>query len=414
MTPFMITAALLTALALLFILPPLLRRESPARAGLARADVNLAVLRDQLRELDVDLERGAIDADGHQVARGELERRVAEDVQPVAAAPATPDQRWTAAALALTVTTLAVSLYLLVGTPAGLDPILTKPQDPGHALTEEQIAGMVGTLAARLKAKPDDAEGWSMLARSYNALSRFPESVEAYTHLVKLIPNDADVLADYADTLAMASNKSLQGEPERLVSQALAIDPRNVKALALAGSAAFERRDYRQAVVQWQKVMGLVPADSDMARSSAAGISEAQSLAGDPLAAPAAQAAPAAPAAAAPTASQVAGSVELDPALRARVGDGDSVFIFARAVNGPRFPLAVLRKQVRDLPLRFVLDDSMSMVAGANLSSAKLVVVGARISKSGSATPAAGDFEGLSAQVRPGATGLKIVIGTSH
>lgn len=341
---------------------------------------------------------------------------MAEDVQPAPLAGAAFDKRGSAGALALAVPTIAVSLYLLLGAPAGLDPALVKPQDPAHALTEEQIAGMVGGLAERLKGKPEDIEGWSMLARSYNALGRFAESSDAYARLVKLVPDDADLLADYADTLAMARNKSLQGEPEQLVARALAIDPKQVKALALSGSAAFERRDYRAAIAQWRKLMLVVPADSDMARSTASGISEAQGLAGDPpdVAAPVAAAAAPVAAGAAPVAAangaQVAGSVELDPSLRAKVAATDTVFIFARAVNGPRFPLAALRKQVKDLPLRFVLDDSMSMMPDVKLSGFPMVVVGARISKNGSATPAAGDFEGLTAAVRPGTAGLKIVI----
>lgn len=418
MTAFVIGATLLTALALLFILPTLLRKQAVVDPHAPSAEVNLAVLRDQLRELDADSARGLIDAQGYAGARAELERRVAEDVQPAPPAGAAFDKRWSAGALALAVPTIAVSLYLLLGTPGGLDPALVKPQDPAHALTEEQIAGMVGSLAERLKGKPEDIEGWSMLARSYNALGRFAESADAYARLVKLVPDDADMLADYADTLAMARNKSLQGEPEQLVARALAIDPKQEKALALSGSAAFERRDYRAAIAQWRKLMLVVPADSDMARSTASGISEAQALAGDPPAAAAPVAAAAAPvAAAAPAAAngaQVAGLVELDPSLRARVAATDTVFIFARAVNGPRFPLAALRKQVKDLPLRFVLDDSMSMMPDVKLSGFPMVVVGARISKNGSATPAAGDFEGLTAAVPPGTGGLKIVIAAPH
>jgi cytochrome c-type biogenesis protein CcmH len=447
MSAFVIFATLLTALALLFILPPLLRRPAMAAAHAGRAEVNLAVLRDQMRELDADLERGLIDAEGHRVARTELERRVAEDVQPgapvaaMAAAIATAPPRWNALALGLGVAlpVLAVSLYLWLGNPAGIDPAVAKAQDPAHPLTEVQIAGMVSGLAQRLKSNPDDAEGWSMLARSYSAMNRFEEAAQAYSHLVKLIPNDADMLADYADTLAMARGKSLAGEPEQLVARALAADPRNIKALALAGSAAFERRDYHGAIDQWTKVMGLVPADSDMARNMASGIREAQSMTGEspaggaqplpnagtqPAQAVALPNAPAATVAAEANAgngvtsaaggAEVAGTVTLDPALKGKVADSDTVFIFARAANGPRFPLAVLRKQVKDLPVRFVLDDSMSMVPNAKLSNFPAVVVGARISKTGNATGGPGDLEGMTEPVKPRTSGLKIVVNTQR
>jgi cytochrome c-type biogenesis protein CcmH len=408
MTAFLIAAALLSLLALLFILPPLLRQPAPVRRDARRDELNLQVLRHQLHELDADLSRGIIDARAYGEARQDLERRVAEEVQPAADAPARGRRRWPGVVLALAVPGLAAALYFRLGAPAALDPANTNPaqaQGQAHELTEAQIVAMVESLARRLQDKPEDIEGWSMLARSSNALGRYAQAADAYAHLVKLVtPDDAALLADYADTLAMAQNRSLQGEPERLVVRALAADPANVKALALAGSAAFERRAYREALAHWKKVLALVPADSDMARATSNSISEAEQLDGGASTAPAAQAAPAA------SAGRVSGTVELDPALRAKVGANDTVFIYARAAQGPRFPLAVLRKQVKDLPVRFELDDSMSMVPEAKLSGFPQVVVGARISKQGSATPAPGDFEGSLGPVGVGAQELRIVI----
>ena len=423
MTVFFIAAALLLAVALLFVLPTLLRQAAVVNPHALRAEVNLTVLRDQMRELDADLAAGTINATAHASAREELERRVAEDVQPgVASVDATTTgKRWTAAGVGLSVPLVAISLYLVLGSPAALDPAQTTaaaPQDKPHEITEEQILSMVAALAQRLQNEPGNAEGWTMLARSYNAMGRYGEAADAYARLVKLVPGDAALLADYADTLAMSSNRSLQGDPEKLIAQALTADPKNVKALALSGSAAFERRDFTRAAAQWQKVLLLVPPESEMARSTQNSISQAQAQVGGPAAAPAAVApvAPSAPmtAVAAPAGAEVAGTVELDAALRSKVADTDTVFIFARAAQGPRFPLAVLRKQVKDLPTSFVLDDSMSMMPDAKLSSFPLVVVGARISKSGSATPSAGDLEGLTEPVRPGAKGLKIRINSQR
>ena len=421
MTVFLIAAALLLAGALFFVLPTLLRKAAVVKPHALRAEVNLTVLRDQLRELDADLAAGTIDAPSYESSRQELQRRVAEDVQPgVASTGVTADKRWTAMGVGLSVPLVAVSLYLLLGSPAGLDPTkVTAPQDQVHAVTEEQIAGMIAALAQRLQKEPDNAEGWSMLARSYNAVGRFGDAAEAYGRLVKLVPGDAGLLADYADTLAMSLNKSLQGEPEKLIARALVADPKNIKALALSGSAAFERRDYQGAVSQWKKILLLVPPESDIARSTISSIGQAQGLVGQPATAQAAPVA-VATAASAPTAvaagvgTAVAGTVELDAALRSKVAATDTVFIFARAAQGPRFPLAVLRKQVKDLPVSFVLDDSMSMVPDAKLSGFPMVVVGARISKSGSATPSAGDFEGVTEPVRPGAKGLKIRISSQR
>ena len=420
MTVFLIVAALLTAGALLFILPTLLRKEAVVHRHALRDEVNLTVLRDQLRELDADLVAGIIDAPGYEKAKQELHRRVAEDVQPgVASAAATSDKRWTAVVAALAIPVAAASLYLLLGSPTGLDPLqVAAPKNEAHEVTEDQIAGMIGVLEQRLNDKPDDVEGWAMLARSNYAVGRFAESAAAYARLVQLVPDDAALLSDYADTLGMSQNKSLQGEPEKLIARALVADPKNIKALHLSGSAAFERRDYQGAVTQWKKLLLLVPPESDNARSIMGSIDEAQGLL---TGAPATAQAPVAAAATASTAmastaaaATVAGTVELDPALRSKVADTDAVFIFARAAEGSHSLLAVMRKQVKDLPASFVLDDSMSMVPDAKLSNFPLVVVSARISKSGSATPSPGDFEGMTEPVRPGTKGLKIRINTQR
>jgi len=408
MTVFLIGAALLVAVTLAFILPPLLRKEQTVD-HVQRDQLNLAVLRDQLRELDADLAAGTIDQAAYENARHELERRVAEEVQPQAEPlAAAGGKRWPAIAIGIAIPVLAAGLYTLIGSPAAFDPTqqAAAQQENAHEITPEQIEGMVASLAQRLQNEPDNAEGWSMLARSYSALGRYPQAADAYAKLTKLVPNDAALLADYADTLAMAQNRSLQGEPEKIITRAVQVDPKNLKALALWGSAAFERKDYANAVTRWQQILPLVPADSDAARSTSNSIAEAQSMMGNsPLAAQ-----KPVPATSVAGGAQVAGVVELDPALRAQVADTDTVFIFARAAQGPRFPLAVLRKQVKDLPVKFVLDDSMSMMPEARLSTVPMVVVGARISKSGSATPAAGDLEGLTEPVAPGATNLKIKI----
>ena len=329
MTVFLIVAALLTAGALLFILPTLLRKEAVVHRHALRDEVNLTVLRDQLRELDADLAAGTIDAPGYEKAKQELHRRVAEDVQPgVASAAATSDKRWTAVVIGLAVPVLAASLYFLLGSPTGLDPVQVAPTDQAHEVTEDQIASMVGGLAQRLKDKPDDVEGWAVLARTYYSLGRFGEAADAYASLVKLVPDDAALLADYADTLGMSQNKSLQGEPEKLIARALVADPKNIKALHLSGSAAFERRDYQGAVTQWKKLLLLLPPDSDNARSIMGSIGEAQGLL---TGAPATAQAPVAAAATTSTAmastaaaATVAGTVELDPALRSTFLSGES------------------------------------------------------------------------------------------
>ena len=276
---------------------------------------------------------------------------------------------------------------------------------------------MVDRLADRLKSHPDDFEGWVMLARSYVAMDKHPQAIQAFAQAQRLHPDDANLLADYADALAMVNNHSLEGEPSRMVDRALQLDAKNTKALALAGTAAFERKDYAGAVRFWETLVQVEPADGPFASQVQGGIAEARKLAGmAPAASPAAAASapPADAVAAAPAAAsgpgRVAGTVTLAPALRTRAGPDDTVFVFARAADGPRMPLAILRKQVRDLPLTFTLDDSMAMSPSATLSGAGRVVVGARVSKSGNAMPQAGDLQGLSTAVPVGASGLAVTI----
>ncbi len=425
MTVFLIIAALLMAGAMMFVLPSLLSKGNGDNQHVLRDEINLSVLRDQMRELDADLAAGTINAVGHESAKLELERRVAEDVQPkVAIAELIPSKPWTAIAVGLAIPAMTISLYFYLGNPDAFKSAqVAGAQEPAAAVTAEQIASMVSGLEQKLKVKPDDPDGWYMLARSFHALKKYPESADAYAKLVKLVPNDADLLVNYADALAMAQNQSLLGEPEKVIAKALVIDPKNLKALALAGTAAFDKRDFQTAIMQWKKLLSLVPAESEAAQAATSGISEAQRLAAAGAAngsLPSSMPTQIAPieAASIPAIAKVEtavkGTVELDAALRAKVADTDTVFIFARAAEGPKFPLAVIRKQVKDLPMSFVLDDSMSMMPNAKLSNFPLVVIGARISKSGNATPSAGDFEGMLEAVKPGATGLNIRINTER
>jgi cytochrome c-type biogenesis protein CcmH len=189
-----------------------------------------------------------------------------------AAGPASKRERdWSAIAVGLLLPTAAVALYAALGTPQAL----LAPRAIGPA----QIEAMVNRLAARLKAEPDDADGWRMLAHSYETLRRFDAAVEAYRHLIALEPNNPNELTDAAVALGMTLNQDLSGEPERLIDRALAINPNHVQALALKGSAAYERGDYAQAILPWKKILAMVSQDSEMARSIAASVAKAEALA---------------------------------------------------------------------------------------------------------------------------------------
>ena len=317
---------------------------------------------------------------------------------------------------------LAIAGYAWKGSP-GLKPVTAAAAaapDAEEQAARLQIEAMVDKLAQRLKDKPDDATGWLMLGRSYTVLGRIDDALPAYAKSVALRGDDATALADYADALATKNGGQATPESDALVARALAAQPRHLKALALAGTSAFERADYAGAVRQWEKMAQVLPPDSPDAPRLQASLAEARKrggIAAPPAMASASATAPAtANAATATTAAadtSVSGTVTLAPALAAKASPTDTVFIFARAAQGPRMPLAVLRAQVKDLPISYKLDDSMAMAPTAKLSGAAQVIVGARISKSGNAIPQPGDLAGEAAPVAPGARGVAITISSA-
>ncbi len=284
-----------------------------------------------------------------------------------------------------------------------------------HATNADQIAAMTDKLVARLKEQPDDVEGWAMLARTYDVLQRHGDAVKAYEKAISLRKDDPALLADYADSLAVNNGGSLEGEPMKQLDKALKLDPKNLKALALVGTYAFNTKDYANAAKVWEKLVQVGPPDNVFVKQIVPGLVEARKLAGlppmpeplnadlKPLQSPAATGA-------VTSGAKVSGTVKLAPALAKQAGPDDTVFIFARPAEGSRMPLAIMRRQVKDLPLQFTLDDSMAMSPSTALSSAKKVIIGARISKSGNAMPQAGDLQGLSGVVSVGSSDVRIEI----
>ncbi len=266
---------------------------------------------------------------------------------------------------------------------------------------------MIKALSARLEQNPNDGKGWAMLARSYAVMGRYNEALPAYEKAANLIQNDPVLLVDYADVLAAVNGKNLQGKPLELIQSALIIDPTNIKGLNLIGTAAFQAGDYTHAVGYWEKLLQLLPPDSPIANQINISIANArtqetgkrlQSLPAQGKAQPATGGA------------QISGVVRLSPALAGKVSPTDTVFVFAKAVSGPPMPIAVIRAQVKDLPQKFILNDSMAMMPTMKLSNFQEVVIGAKISKSGNATPQSGDLRGEVASVKVGTNNVQLVI----
>src|SRR5438105_14370500 len=365
---------------------------SAASARPSRREANMAIYRDELRSLDADLAAGTLAREDYERSRLELEARLLEDVAAEEPAATRPAGQRAALAVGVALPVVALAVYFAAGNPGALAP---HPAMPDAA----QIEAMLTRLAAKLEENPGDVEGWKLLGRSYTVLGRYPQAVAAYAKAAERAPRDAQLLADFADALAMARGR-LAGEPERLIARALEIEPANLKALALAGSVAFERQDYARAADTWSRMLPLVPRDSEEARTITENVAEAKKLAGIGASSP--HAASAHPG--------VRGTVRLAPALRKQVKPDDTVFVFARAADGPAMPLAVLRARAGDLPLQFALNDSMAMAQGMSVSAHARVVVTARVSKSGSAKPAPGDLQGASGPVANDASGVAVTI----
>ena len=426
MTPFWSLVAGMVAIALLFILPPLLRS---ARTGgsISQDELNTEVFRTQLDELQADLNSGKLDKDTYYLAKRDLEKEFLHDLRAddtKNGETVTRSGRWAAILVLVTIPLMAVLLYQQLGA-SKLIPVLQAQSAQGTqtAGTSQQggtrdgskmppIEMMVDGLAARLQQQPDDLEGWVILARSYVSIKRFDEAMDAYAQAVRLDGDNPQILVDYAEAMGMANGNQLTGRPAEVLATALELDPRQPKALWLTGFVHYQNQDYEGALRYWQQLSGILPADSKDAATVAQSIQiEQEKLGQSPETATTGQAMTTAPATTTPTArasssgatKQVSVQVQLDPALQGQTRPDETVFIFARATQGPRMPLAIVRKQVSDLPLTVTLDDSMAMTPAMVLSNFDAVTVGARVSRAGTAMAQSGDLQGTVSPVIPGA-----------
>jgi cytochrome c-type biogenesis protein CcmH len=314
-------------------------------------------------------------------------------------------------------------LYTMLGNPAAVNPnsvpVARNPHGEGSA-DDPKIVAMIETLAEKMKANPDDPNGWVLLGRSYLKLGRYDDSAAAFAEAAKRMPGVAALLADQAEAISMAQGKSLAGRPSELLKRALALGPNDPKTVAMSGAAAAERKDFDGAIKLYTHLKSLVQPGSEDAQQIDQAIAELGAMkngkaAPSVAAASAATPVPAAPAAAAAAPSgaaggNVSGRVEIDPKLGAKMAPGDKLFIYARNAEGSRMPLAILQASAGDLPKTFTLTDAMAMTPAQTISMAKSVVVEARVSKSGNAMAQSGDLRGSSAPLSPGATNVRIVI----
>ncbi len=415
---FWLIASSMTLLILGLLLWPLLKRTV---AVTGEQEKTLAIFRQQFAELGQDRANGVLTDELYEQARRELERRLLEETGTTETtptrAPREVSSRPVAIALAIIVPAVSGLLYWELGNPLAMtQPTAASLSAQGGPEGASPFSDGLGPLIERLKQKmqqnPNDGEGWALLARSYMGMGRYAEAALAYENATKLIPDDAQLFADYADAMGVLHGRKLEGKPEALIQQALKIDPRNVKALMLEGTVAFNRKNFARAAKDWEQARANLPADVDpeMTQQLTAAIEEARSQLGGGQSMMSALTEPAAPAQPTGQPRVIKGTVAMAPSLAGKGSPTDTLFVFAREMNGPPMPVSIVRATRKDLPFTFQLDDSTSPMPSRKLSSAGPVVIVARLSKSGQAMPQSGDLEGTSQPVQSGGEGIAVVI----
>ena len=404
--PLWASALALLLLVLGGLLWPLLRESAqPANEPDARERLR-RLYRQQRQELEREHQSQSISASDYAQAVEELERRLLADMDAAAQAPtASLTGAWRrnipAALLSLILPLGAVVLYLQVGDPRAAATVALGSPDT-HANTGVDVEAMVGRLEERLKQKPDDLEGWIVLARSREVLEEFDAASAAYQRAIELgkqqqLPAafQARLYADMADALASARGGALDKPVQEVLKAALKLDPDQPKALALAGMAALRDGDRAAARRHWQRLLGLLEPDSDMALRVQNDLARIDGNTQAPT----------------KQVAGLAGTVRLDPALQDRVQPGDTVFIVARAAETGRMPVAVLKLKASQLPAKFTLDDSNAMSPDMPLSRFDELSVEARISRSGTAQRQPGQPVSLPLTARRGSASLSLLIG---
>lgn len=416
MTTFWIICAVLLVIAVLFVVLPLWRSTVKDNHVLRDA-ANLEIFRDQIAEMDADLRNGLLTPELYEQGKRELQSRLLEEVKTTdgaAVALVSNPHKALAIALAVLLPLTAVGLYWKLGNQNAFLPQSGQAATGGLGTVHSEAA--LKELEGKVAQNPQDTDSLGTLARSYVELERYADAANVYGKLTKLVTQDAQLWADFADALAMANGQNLSGRPTLLINTALVFDPNNPKALALGGSAAMGRGDYSAAIQYWEHLLKLIQPDSEDAKMITDGIQQArgfmaqakggtmpgQSMAGQPVGGEKKFVATGQ--------ERITGTVTLSDAMKANASPNDTLFVLARAVEGPPMPLAVIRKQVKDLPLQFTLDDSMAMSPQMKLSNFDKVVLIARIAKSGDPMPHPGDMQGMSATTKPGSNGVKLSI----
>lgn len=391
MTSFLIPAALLLILVLVLLLRPLFFPEK--ESATSRRQMNAAIYREELDRLEADRLAGRVDSDNYEQTHAEMRQRLFQDTDEADDLAVLGSTKKTIIGICLFVVLLSVGFYFYLG-----DASRIAEKSAEKPMTQESVEKMIVEFAAKMEKEPDNLKGWAMLARSYRILGRNAEAANAYARAGSFVNSDPQLLADYADVLAANANGNFAGKPQQLINKALALDPNNLLALWLSGTAAFNAQNYKVAVQSWEKLAVQLPPDTEEARAITASIAEARNKGG------------LAPARAPMISNQgVSGQVGISSAIQSKVNAGDTLMVIARK-PGERMPVAVLKTAVTAFPISFVLNDSLAMSPTALISQLPEVSVEVRISKTGMAMPESGDLISAPQTIKVGTTNARLLI----
>ena len=391
MTSFFIADFLLLVLVLVLLLRPFI---FPGKApATSRRQMNAAIYREELDKLEAERTAGLMTSSDYEIAHAEMRQRLFQDTNEEDDQSRLGSTKKTAIGLCIFIVLLSSGLYFSLG-----DVYRVAQKNNEKPITQEGVEKMVSEFALKMEKEPDNLKGWAMLARSYRILGRNEDAAKAYARAGNYVDSDPQLLADYADVLASNANGSFAGKPLLLINQALKLDPNNLMALWLSGTASFSAGNYKAAVQSWEKLAAQLPPNTDEARAIEGSIAEARSKGGLVAKTPVAV-----------TGKGISGQIELSNELKSKVKPGDVVMVIARQV-GERMPVAVLKVPAGQFPMNFVLNDSLAMNPSAPLSKLAEASIEVRISKTGMAKPEAGDLISTAKTVKVGSENIQLLI----
>jgi len=395
MASFFIPAFLLLALVLLLLLRPFIF--SGKGEGTSRRQMNAAIYREELEKLAAEHAAGTIDAQEYEISHAEMRQRLFQDTNEEDDKAVMGSSKKVVIGLCLFIAILSSGLYFSLG-----DVLRVSQKNEQQPMTQVGVEKMVAEFALKMEADPTNLKGWAMLGRSYRMLGRNEDAAKSFSRAGQLINEDPELLAEYADTLVALANGNFAGKPLQLINQALKLDPNNLLALWLSGTASFNNGDYKSAVQTWEKLAQQLPPGSEEARTIESSIAEARSkggLAGTNTNINTAVA----------NGKGVSGKIEISAELKSKVKSGDVLMVIARQ-PGERMPVAVLRVPATEFPMNFALTDALAMNPSAPISKLSDVSIEVRISKTGMAKAEAGDLISSAQTVKVGSNQVKLLV----